>query len=249
MIQSLISALIAVNILAYIMVILRPKIYGTKLYTPMLTNIKLSIWPICVLMAVMTAIIILQALNTYFTGYDIWWWLLSFIIGILGFMVWVLLLPNSGYLITELNFNHRESDTAEVPLWYDIVAVLTLAMSGVMNMCFNVFMIQFITGLLFQGLSQNITFLFNTIPWIITCILMILASFGIYLGRYIRFNSWDVKHPIKFMKKLRDHFKEKGYIKNCLLFVLFHSLFFIIFYRATVGVVLEELLSAINFPA
>lgn len=245
MIASLAYTLIGINLLAYCMVVLRPRLYKTKLYRPMLLNIKLSVIPIIVLMAVVTVIVVLQAANTYLENQAVLGWV-CVAVAVLGFAVWLLLLPNSGYLITELNFNHREKDGAEVPLWYDIVGVLALAMSGVMNMCFNVFAIQFVVALFFLVLDRNVSFLFGLTSWVVMGLLMVLASFGIYLGRYIRVNSWDVKHPVQFLHKLRNHYKGEGTVRNCALFVLFHTLFFIVFYRATVGVVLEELVASIS---
>ena len=31
---------------------------------------------------------------------------------------------------------------------------------------------------------------------------LVLVAFGMYLGRYLRFNSWDLRHPVSFVKKL-----------------------------------------------
>lgn len=243
MVGSLAYTLIGINLLAYFMVVLRPKLYKAELYRPMLVNIKLSILPLFILIITGALFIILQAISMDFRQSSPIWWP-SILIGFLGLTIWLLLLPNSGYLITELNFNHRDQDKVEVPLWYDIVGVLSLAMSGVMNMCFNIFIIQFMISVALRGLVQNISFLFNAVSWIIMILLMSLASFGIYMGRYIRFNSWDVKHPVKFLQKLRQHFIDKSMIKNCALFVLFHTLFFVLFYRATAGVILTELVSS-----
>lgn len=244
MIGSLLSALLGVNLLAYAMVVLRPKLYGTTVYKPMLLNIKLSLMPLLVLMVTGTAFTVLQGIITYY-GYNALLWWLALIVAVVGLLIWLLLLPNAGYLITELNFNHREQDKAEVPLWYDIVGVLALAMSGVMNMCFNVFIIQFMVAILTLDLSQTVTFLFEGVSWVIMAILMLLASFGIYLGRNLRLNSWDVRHPIQFLKRLREHYQQKGTRKNCFLYVIFHTLFFVVFYCATVGVVLKELMTAV----
>lgn len=246
MIVSLLGSLIGINFLAYIMVVLRPKLYKTSAYKPMLVNIKLSVLPLFVLMATGTVFVVIQAISTYYDHNAVLWWV-ALSLAVIGLLLWLLLLPNAGYLVTELNFNHCEHDKTVVPLWYDIVSVLTLAMSGVMNMCFNVFIIQFMAAVITLGLSLNISFIFESVSWFIMAGLMVMASFGIYIGRYIRVNSWDVKHPVQLIKKLREHYNGEGTIKNCMLFVLFHTLFFVVFYCATVGVVLKELIGTITF--
>lgn len=246
MIESLAYTLIGINMLAYVMVRLRPRLYQTTLYKPMLTNIKLSLMPLVILMAAGTAFVVFQGLSTYFGGHTVFWWA-SILVAGAGFLIWLLMLPNAGYLVTELNLNHREQDKTEVPLWYDIIGILTLAMSGVMNMCFNVFIVQFMIAIFVRGATRDSTFIFDFVSWIVMAVLMLLSSFGIYLGRYIRFNSWDVRHPVQFIKKLSVHFKEKGTGKNCALFIVFHTLFFVVFYRATVGVVLSEMINSITF--
>jgi uncharacterized membrane protein len=244
MIESLLSSLFGVNMLAYAMVVLRPKIFKTTVYKPMLLNIKLSIMPLLVLMVTGTVFVILQAMNTYNGESPVLWWI-ALVVAAIGLLLWLLLLPNAGYLITELNFNHREQDKVEVPLWYDIVGVLALALSGVMNMCFNVFIIQFMVAVFMLDLASSVSYLFDWISWIMMAMLMVFSSFGIYLGRNLRLNSWDVKHPVQFIRKLREHYKNKNTVKNCVLYMLFHALFFVVFYYATVGVVLKELITTI----
>lgn len=61
-------------------------------------------------------------------------------------------------------------------------------------------------------------------------ILNLLVAIGVYLGRSIRFNSWDVIHIKSFFTKLKNHFEKPGEWKNCVLFVVFHTLFFMIMY-------------------
>lgn len=231
MIESLALNLVGINLLAYLMVALRPRIYKTRLYKPMLTNIRLSIAPILILLlTVYFCLFLIQC--RYNTGLSIFQ-IAAALLAFVGFCVWFLFLPNSGYLITELNFNHRDTDTAEVPLWYDIVGVLSLAMSGVLNMCFNVLCLQFLVTITINNVYQADMMGIGT--WMLTVLLLILSGFGIYLGRYIRFNSWDIKHPVQFVKRILNHFTDKHVLWNCCLFVFFHSVFFIVFYIAVMG--------------
>jgi uncharacterized membrane protein len=231
MIESLGTSLFGINLLAYFTILFRPKLYHTKLYKPMLVNIRLSIMPIGILMA--TAFFCLIFGQWYEnTGSTVFLVIFAVLLAV-GFLAWLLMLPNSGYLITELNFNHRDHDKTEVPLWYDIVSILSLAMSGVLNMCFNVLMLQFWAIAVANSIySADMMGLWADI---VADFLLLLCSVGIYLGRYLRLNSWDVKHPVGFAKKVKAHFNSQGAFKNFFLFVALHTLFFVLFYQAAMG--------------
>ena len=102
---------------------------------------------------------------------------------VIWFVVWILFLPNAPYLITD--FIHLK-ERPDMPLWYDI-ALLTSA-AGV--------------GLLFAYASvadvQNVlTRAFNSATaWIVVAVSLLLSGFGVYLGRFLRWNSWDaVSNP------------------------------------------------------
>ena len=235
MIPILLASIIGMNLLALAMILLRPKLYNTKLYKPMVKNIVLSVLPGVILLG--TSVLCIQL--TY-SGYQegirnlVY---LAIIAAAMGMLIWLLLLPNSGYLITELNFNHRQADPVEVPIWYDIISILSLAISGVLNTCLNILIVQSLYISLFNQ-TNNIS-LNNPVSWAIMFVVLFLVSAGIYLGRYIRFNSWDILHPIQFMKRLYSHFRKKGAKLNAFLFIVFHSLFFSLFYCSTMANALQ----------
>jgi uncharacterized membrane protein len=91
----------------------------------------------------------------------------------------ILFLPNSPYIITDL-FHLRER--AEMPLWFDTMLVFSVALSGLVLFYVTLFSLRSTLQLLWGKILAEITVLFVTF----------LCSFGIYLGRYLRFNSWDV---------------------------------------------------------
>jgi uncharacterized membrane protein len=69
-----------------------------------------------------------------------------------------------------------------VPYWYDLALILFFAWNGLMVGYASLFDIQTV-------LSQR----FNaTVGWLAALASLSLAGFGIYLGRYLRWNSWDV---------------------------------------------------------
>lgn len=114
------------------------------------------------------------------------------IIGIM-LVVWLLFFPNAPYILTDLF--HLRLKTS-MPIWFDLVLILSFAW----------------TGLLFGFLSlwdiENILNKFIPRKWIISALsvfLLFLGSFGIYIGRYLRWNSWDIiSEPFNLMYDIGD---------------------------------------------
>ena len=91
----------------------------------------------------------------------------------------VLFLPNSPYIITDL-FHLRTR--AEMPLWYDTLALFSIALSGLLFYYAALFQIHKAIATLWSRRWAEAS------VWAIS----FLSGYGIYLGRYLRFNSWDV---------------------------------------------------------
>jgi uncharacterized membrane protein len=212
------------NLWALLQIFLRHWIYGARLYKPMILNVALSWLPNIVLLVYLITTIVLTASTRQ-------GWIA--IVTMLVFIpVWLLLLPNANYLITELNLNHRR-DNEKVPMWYDIISVLTLALTGVLNAVSSIMAINIIyiislrdiaTDNLLAGIAHDPVF------WLTTVGAILLSSFGIYIGRYIRVNSWDVKHPLKLLKKIWHYVVHERHLGDALLFVLFFSAFLFLMY-------------------
>jgi uncharacterized membrane protein len=94
--------------------------------------------------------------------------------------LFVLFLPNSSYLITELG--HLRESSRELPVWYDVIAVLSLTMCGILLCCVSLAYVQLILDRSVVGTAWS---------WVIVIGCLMLANFGSYLGRRLRFNSWD----------------------------------------------------------
>ena len=92
---------------------------------------------------------------------------------------WLLFFPNAPYILTDLF--HLDSRPG-VPLWYDLALILSCAWNGLMLAYASLADMQ---QLVQQRLGAGIGWAFATVA-------LLLSSFGIYLGRYLRFNSWDV---------------------------------------------------------
>ncbi|MDO7853402.1 DUF1361 domain-containing protein [Hymenobacter convexus] len=93
--------------------------------------------------------------------------------------VWLLFFPNAPYILTDLF--HLDTRPG-VPQWYDLALILSCAWNGLM--------------LAYASLSDMQRLVQARLGfwpgWAFATVALLLSSFGIYLGRYLRFNSWDI---------------------------------------------------------
>ncbi len=92
---------------------------------------------------------------------------------------WLLFIPNSFYIITDL-FHLDEFVSA--PKWFDLLLLLSFAWNGLL---FGIASLRKMEIIL-QKISGRSFSLF------IVFAVMWLNAFGVYIGRYLRYNSWDV---------------------------------------------------------
>ena len=95
---------------------------------------------------------------------------------IIGFILWLLFLPNAPYVITD--FIHL----SRAHLMYDIFFIFASAYTSLL---FGLYSILNMERLLILKFSKRIVDIFIVI-------IIFFTSFGIYLGRFLRFNSWDL---------------------------------------------------------
>ncbi|MBV7339878.1 DUF1361 domain-containing protein [Chloroflexi bacterium TSY] len=95
------------------------------------------------------------------------------------FAVWLAFFPNAPYLVTDIvHYHHRPV----APYWYDILLVFTFAWNGVV--------IGFVSLRILQNVIEN--WFGKWIGWGFVGFAVSAAGFGVYLGRFLRWNSWDV---------------------------------------------------------
>ena len=105
---------------------------------------------------------------------------------------WLLFIPNSFYIITDLfhlgSFNR-------MPLWFELTVILSFAWNGLL---LGILSVHHIEKLIAGSLPGGTRFLF-IYP------VMFLNALGVYIGRYMRFNSWDViTNPFQLIKDILD---------------------------------------------
>ena len=101
-------------------------------------------------------------------------WKLTIVIG-----TWLLFIPNSFYILTDL-FHLDEKTSA--PKWFDLLLLLSFAWNGLL------------LGITSLGHMERIVQRISgkSVSWVIVFTVMWLNAFGIYIGRFLRYNSWDV---------------------------------------------------------
>jgi uncharacterized membrane protein len=104
---------------------------------------------------------------------------LYFVLPITAFL-WLIFFPNAPYILTDLQHLAQESTSA--PLWYDVIVMVWFAWTGML--------LGLISLYLMHDIVQRT---FGRAPgWIFVFVVSGLSSFGVYLGRFVRFNSWDI---------------------------------------------------------
>ena len=95
------------------------------------------------------------------------------------FLVWLAFLPNAPYIVTDLI--HLRIGNGSL-LWLDVLVVLSFALSGL-----------FLFYLTIIDMQKIITSNFIRIPiGATTTVVLFLCGFGVYLGRFLRYNSWEI---------------------------------------------------------
>lgn len=107
------------------------------------------------------------------------------------FCVWLAFLPNSFYIITDLVHIVRSKGNL---FYLDLIIISSFAITG------------FLLGLLSIIEMEKTVQEFNFKPKTIRnglLIICLLNGFGIYIGRVLRFNSWDIlSNPIELFSTL-----------------------------------------------
>lgn len=106
-------------------------------------------------------------------------WTQSKIIVLFLLISWLFFFPNAPYIITD--FVHLKPRIG-LPFWYDIMMISTFAGTGLMLGLLSLLKVEKFIASISSNRIAKIFSLVN-IP---------LCGFGIWIGRYQRWNSWDV---------------------------------------------------------
>ena len=131
--------------------------------------------------------------------------------------LWLLFLPNAPYILTD--FKHL-AQSPVVPLWVDVVVLAAPAWTGML--------LGFLSLYLVQSVVRQLTG--PRVAWAAAVAALGLASFGIYLGRVLRWNSWDVLANPSILSELDSIVAEPRAIAMTILLSGFLTLSYLVVY-------------------
>jgi uncharacterized membrane protein len=93
--------------------------------------------------------------------------------------VWLAFLPNAPYIITDfMHFRHLPP----VPLWFDLVLLFAAACTGLTLGLLSIYEVHLVLNRWFS----------KTFSFVLIVSAIGLSGFGVWLGRFQRWNSWDI---------------------------------------------------------
>jgi len=182
---------------------------GTNNYSNLLTNLFLAWLPY------MLSVI---ASSVYHANRRRW-----ALIFLLGFF-WLVFFPNAPYMVTD--FYHLEA-RPPIPLWFDISLIAIFAFTG----CFLAIASLRSIHIIIEGFFGKI------IGWLFALFALGLGSLGVYLGRFGRFNSWDILLAPKSVIKeiaytILNPLDNLGFVGFILMFTSILLVFYLMFVNA-----------------
>ena len=137
---------------------------------------------------------------------------------ILAISAWLLFMPNSFYILTDLF--HLQTTDGHRP-WFDLTLILSFAWNGIL---FGIISIWKMEILLKRTKGRFASaFLIFIVMW--------LNAFGVYIGRFLRFNSWDIIfNPFPLFTEIVDMIINPNDYKRAWAMSLCFACFIIILY-------------------
>ncbi len=94
---------------------------------------------------------------------------------------WMLFFPNAPYMLTD--FQHLATDWwRNAPVWYDVLLIIWFSFTGLLLGMVSLFLMQEVIRREFG----------HWVGWGFVAIVAALSSVGVYVGRFLRWNSWDI---------------------------------------------------------
>lgn len=118
-------------------------------------------------------------------------------------LIWLFFYPNAAYLVTDLlhpfaryPISSQGRFWSDMLFWDHLYTVLFVALLG---LALGSVSLASVHRLVRNALGR-------IAGWAFAVGVLAASSFGVYLGRFIRFNSWDIMHPLQLLKDIAAYF-------------------------------------------
>jgi uncharacterized membrane protein len=106
----------------------------------------------------------------------------AYAVAVVAGVIWLLFFPNAPYMLTD----YIHIGEAPSPLWWDALMLSSFVWTSLMLGFFSLYLMQDVWRVHFGRFAS----------WFLAGLALALGSFGVYLGRFVRLNSWDaLLHP------------------------------------------------------
>ncbi|WP_425489776.1 DUF1361 domain-containing protein [Clostridium aciditolerans] len=141
-------------------------------------------------------------------------------------LLWLIFYPNAPYILTDFihlsKYKFYENKSYEIifnsnfAIWYDFFLISIFVIIGLV--------LSFISlSIMHKYIKEKYDY---TLGWLFILIICMLSSFGIYLGRFARVNSWElVTNPLYLLNVIFNSFNLQG-----LIFTILFGILILIFY-------------------
>jgi uncharacterized membrane protein len=154
------------------------------------------------------------------------WWL--------GFVIFVAFLPNAPYLLTDIIHLIRGTSSGHIATWIVALVFIPLHLSAIV-LGFEAYVISLINQGVYLKRHQMKQFILPT-----ELLMHGLSAVGIYLGRFIRFNSWDLAtEPTSVIVTTINALTEKRPLMVIVVTFIILTVFYWVMKQVTLGLKLR----------
>lgn len=155
----------------------------------------------------------------------VWW---------LGWVIFLAFLPNAPYLLTDIIHLIRGT-RAGLSMWVVALILIPLHITAILG-GFEAYVVSLINQSYYlkkQGIGQQLV-------WASELAMHLLCAIGVYIGRFRRFNSWDlVTGPGNVLITTLDDLTSKQPVAVMIITFLILTVFYWVMKQVTLGLVLR----------
>jgi len=128
-------------------------------------------------------------------------------------LAWLLFFPNAPYIFTDIIHLFRPYSH----FWPDLILISINALTGMV--------LGFLSLYLMQSVVRRRAG--EWMSWLFIAAVAVLSGFGIYIGRFVRLNSWDVVIPGKMVHELGNWARQTPVAHTLGFSILFAAFLFV----------------------